>query len=250
MFSKIIDRYKNFKKNSLEKRINSYQQLIRKNNVHKVERKAAIDFFCDFPQHPDKCTQALLKRFDFSDDNSIIDSREKQACLEGIISKGDQAIEVLKEHILNSFYIAWPFKALSALEDSIKVIEILNQALSPDGDQFDQKNTEKNYDILCHLLDFDQKFDFLKVSKFLNHHDEKLRLCAVEILVKHDDHPYEKRLENFIYDQSTENRRIHHVVINAYIENNWKLKDKDRYKNTRINGYDITEDGTIVKQTA
>ena len=245
MIFKLFKRYKKYLENKHKSRLEHYEKLITKDNLNKLERKSAIAFFSDYAEDAQFAVGALLKRFDFSDDNSIVDTKEKEASLAGIIAKKQDAVPVLKEHIKQTDYISWPLKALNELIEKQEVCAVLNEALEKSIKEFDHKKVEKNYDILCHLLDYDHQYDLSKVSKFLSHHDEKLRLAAAEIICKYKNNDFVGLLENFVYDTSAENRRINQVVVSAYLEHGWGLKDKDRYKVTKLSGYEILSNGTI-----
>ena len=259
MFHKLRQRYQAFSQRRLESRIASHSGLIRKLNVHKMERKAAIDFFCELKDRPEDAVANLLKRFDFSDDNSIVDTKEKEKALAGIIALGTPAVPLLMDHLSHTERIGWPLKALIALTDKPAIAQKLLALLDLSDIEFDHIKVEKNYDLLCHLADFEfpgDADDVAKVAKLLGAKDERVRLAATELMTEriipaaHDEgRPplYLGYVEPFVYDTSPENTRLTITVLEAYEKHRWPLKDKDRYTRHTLDGYHITADGLIMR---
>lgn len=245
----LITRWRSYRARSQENRLDSYENLIRKVNVHKQERRAAIDFFCHHPDTP-RALGALLKRFNFSDDNSIVDGKEKEAALKGIISRGEKAIPIIQKHLLKSEHIAWPLKALLALSDEATVVKTLSDGLDYGKVDFEPHKVEKNYDILCHLRDYSAPVDLAKMAHFLSATDERVRYAAVELITEKGSAEFLPQLEPFIYDTADENRRLRSTVVNAYIEHQWKLKDKAQYSQLNLPGYHINSKGAITRKSS
>ena len=263
MLKKLLQKYQAYVKSRRESRIESYSQLIRKLNVHKIERKGSLEFFCQLTEEPEIATRNLLKRFDFSDDNSIVDTKEKELALAGIIGFGEVVVPVLCEYLREGQRIAWPLKALRSLTDSSRVSQELFATLDSEEMAFDIHKVEKSYDILCHLADYEfagEDKEVQKVAHFLRAKDERVRLAAAELftlqLIKNDCVEmkgskkvprYLGYIEPFVYDESAENTRIRSTVLEAYVHNQWLLRDKDRYNRLSLSGYQIGEEGRIIQ---
>lgn len=259
MFRKLKQRYAQYHRQRLAARITANAALIRKLNVHKIERAAAIDFFCNLPDHPEDCVTHLLKRFSFADDNSIVDTKEKEQALAGIIERGEAAVPILRHYLTTADRIGWPLKALLATTNEPAVAQLLLELLDLSEHDFDLTTVEKNYDLLCHLTDYTfsgTAEDVAKISRLIHAKDERVRLAATELMTERvipsstsdaspTTSPYLKYIEPLVYDETPENSRLRTTVIHAYTEHGWALKDKDRYARYRINGYRIHKDGTI-----
>lgn len=259
MFSKLKQRYAQYRRQRLEARIAANAALIRKLNVHKMERAAAIDFFCHLAGHPEDCVTHLLKRFSFADDNSIVDTKEKEQALAGIIAQGEAAIPILRNYLTTADRIGWPLKALLATTNEQEVAQLLLELLDLSEQDFDLNTVEKNYDLLCHLTDYTfsgTAEDVAKIGKLIHAKDERVRLAATELMTERvipssasstdtTKSPYLKYIEPLVYDETPENSRLRITVVHAYTEHGWALKDKDRYSRYRIDGYRIHKDGTI-----
>lgn len=241
----LLARWKRWREQSNQNRLTSYENLIRRELVNKQERKSAIHFFCDH-EDVEVSVKALLKRFTFSDDNSIVDTTEKEKALDGIISKKDAAIPWIIAHLYESHYIAWPLKALHALTDENTVVQTLEKCLDLEDTTFSQSKIEKNYDVLCHLLDYSHLPDVKSVTHFVSSHDERLRFTAVELLAKFPNPPL-SALEQFLYDESPDNTRVRALTFELYSAHGWKIKDIDRCKNIEMSDYHVTSQGTITQ---
>lgn len=247
LFARWLSKWRSYQKRKLHDRLTAYEKLIRKINVHKQERRSAIDFFCHYDDDTDRSLKALLKRFDFSDENSIVDGKEKEAALAGIIRRGPAALPIIQEYLQTKEHIAWPLKALLALSDEQTVVRALEDCLDLGPVDFEQNKVEKNYDILCHLMDYDTPCNEEKILHFLQARDERVRFAAAELLARQGSASVLPHFEPFIYDESAENRRIRATVLEAYLKRSWKLTDKQRFSKLDIPGYHINSKGGITR---
>ena len=244
-----LEKWRTYQQKKHQGRLESYEKLIRKVNVHKQERRAAIQFFGNFDDDIEFSLRALLKRFDFSDDNSIIDGKEKEAALRGITSKGEAAIPIIKEYLKTKDHIAWPLKALLKLSDEKTVVQSLEESLDFSQVDFEQHKVEKNYDILCHLMDYDTPCDLEKIAHFLEAKDERVRYAATELLTDRGDEKVLPKLEPFVYDESAENRRLRTTILDAYVDRSWRLKDKLQFSKLELDGFHINSKGGVSRVT-
>src|SRR5690606_16271037 len=155
---------------------------IRNPKAIKETRWEGIDFF---KHHPDPAVAVppLLSRFEYSLEHGINDTREKEACMEGIIRFGEPALPFVSEHLKKTTRIAWPIKILKALGKESQVIDILKESLNFGDIAFDQAQVDKNYDILCYLAEY-QLGDFVdRLTHFLKDPDERVRYATCELLI-------------------------------------------------------------------
>ncbi|MCY4443682.1 MAG: hypothetical protein OXC44_02645 [Proteobacteria bacterium] len=246
LFERWLERWRRHREKGYEKRVNAYAKVIRKDNVHKQERKAAIDFFCML-EDSSIAVLHLLKRFDFSDENSIVDSKEKEAALAGIISHGQDAIPIIKDYLHKTERIAWPLKALLKLAGEEEVVSALDACLDLGKVDFDQSKVEKNFDVLCHFLDYEHIPNLANIAHFIDDRDERIRYAAVEIVTEKGGKEYLSKLEPYIFDELAENTRIRNVVLEAYVRHKWLIKDLDRISSLKIPGYSLSSKGLVTK---
>jgi HEAT repeat protein len=231
----LFDKFKDYRKKGDEKRIQKSLAVIKNSKAIKEDRTAAIAYLTDLGD-PHAAVPVLLQRFEYSLEHGINDTREKEACLEGIVDYGQDAIPHVREHLLTTSRIAWPIKVLKAFKDDEQVIEILKSALNFEDVRFDQAKVDKNYDILCYLVDYQLPGFVDKVAHFLNDPDERVRFACAELLIEQNDPSVPGYLERFIDDRSSENTRIRQSVIIAFLKHGWKLKDPGRFPEGLIEG--------------
>lgn len=218
-----------------EKRTAKALATIKNAKAMKEDRGLAIEYFKDYGDAT-VAIPALLQRFEYSLEHGINDTREKESCMEGIIAYGQDALPLVREHLLTTSRIAWPIKVLKTLGDESQVIAILKSALNTGDIAFDQAKVDKNYDILCYLVEYQLPGFAPQLAHFLQDHDERVRFAAAEVLIEQQDPEVPALLEHFISDKTSENIRIRQSVINAFLEKGWKLKDPGKYPSGQIEG--------------
>jgi hypothetical protein len=198
---------------------------------------AAIEFLAHDVKDPAKAVPALLMRFEYSLEHGINDTREKDVCMEGIVKHGDAALSFVMEHLKGTSRIAWPIKLLKALGGSEqRVIECLLSVLNYSDVSFDQAQTDKNYDILCHLADYKSAGLADRIQHFLKDPDERVRYAAAEVLMEQDTGESLGFIEPLLSDQNPDNSRIRQTVIRKYLELGWPVKKPEVFPNRQVIG--------------
>jgi hypothetical protein len=219
----LLKKWREYRAGRKEKAIARNLKYIQNPKAIREDRSAAIDYFCGIADAT-IAVPALLQRFEYSLDHGINDSREKEACLEGIIAHGTPVLPLTIAHLKQTFRIAWPIKVLIKVGKEEEVIEALNSCLDYSDIAFDQPKIDKNYDILCFLADYKIPGSADKIMHFMSYHDERVRYAAVEVLVAQSDASIPDLLEHYLNDTSAENTRIHQCVVNAFVRNKWHIR--------------------------
>jgi hypothetical protein len=222
-----------FSRKNDDKRIASALAKVKNPKAIREDRVAAIDYFADFGD-PKVGVPSLLARFEYSLEHGINDTREKDACMEGILGYGAEAMPLVQEHLMTTNRIAWPIKVLKKLGTEDQVVEVLKSALDFGDVRFDQARVDKNYDILCYLIDYKVPGFADKIEHFLNDPDERVRFAATEFLIEQDDPRVPGMLERFIGDESSENTRLRKSVVEAFLKNGWTLKEPGKFPNGQV----------------
>ena len=222
----LIEKYKQFKKNRLERAVAKNLKTIQNPKAIREDRAAAIDFFKEL-EDANVAVPSLLKRFDFSLEHGINDTREKESAMEGVLSFKEKALPFVQEHLIRTTRIAWPIKILEALASSETTVSALEACLDYGDVSFDQVRIDKNYDILCYLRDHDLHDKGKKLLHFAKDADERVRFASVEAILKQQDPAVIKELEYCLVDDSSENTRIRQSLIDAYLEHKWTIQNKD-----------------------
>lgn len=227
------------------RQVESAGALIRRKIAIKEERMGAIESMAHLG-NAEIAIPHLLARFDYSLEHGIQDEREKNRTMEGILGYGDEAVAIVRKHLVEKFRIAWPIKILSKLKDQDFIIAALKECLDFENTSFNLNALEKNYDVLCYLRDYHLPGYAEKLSHFLKDPDERIRFAAVEALAEQDDEGIHKMLEPFLSDETSDNRRIREVVVNTFIDKNWSVKDTDLFMDGYVlPGVRIQKDGKI-----
>jgi hypothetical protein len=241
----LFDRFKDYRKQRDERKISKSLAVIKNPKAIKEDRQAAIEYFKGLDD-PHVAVPALLQRFEYSLEHGINDTREKESCMDGIIAYGEPALPHVREHLLTTNRIAWPIKTLKALGKEDQVIEILKSALEFADVRFDQAKVDKNYDILCYMIDYKLPDFAGQLLHFVADPDERVRFAATEVLIEQDDPAVPGALERFIGDESPDNTRIRRSVIEAFLKHGWKLKEPERFPNGNIVGpLFVSKDGRL-----
>ena len=235
--------------NRKEKRNERALKTIRNSKAMKEDRWAAIEYFKDL-EDVASAVPALLQRFEYSLEHGIIDTREKELAMEGIKKHNKASVPFILEHLKSTNRIAWPIKALNATGDQAEVITCLKAALNFGDNSFDRDIVDKNYDVLCYLRDYQLQEFSHEIAHFLRDADERVRFAAVEVLIEQDDKKIPEFLEEFLHDQSSENRRIRRVVIDAFAEKKWPVQKPEAFSTSELEpGTILTKQKTIQKTT-
>jgi hypothetical protein len=212
-------------------------EMIKNAKAIRDDRVAAIDFVVDNVTDPEKAIPALLMRFEYSLEHGINDTREKDACMEGIVAFKDKALPFVLTHLKTTTRIAWPIKILKALGNSEDhVVECLLSVLNYEEVSFDQAQTDKNYDILCHLADFKKDGLSKKVAHFQKDPDERVRYATAEVMMEQDIEESRFFLEPILSDTNPDNSRIRQTVIRKYMEQGWEVKKVDVFPGRQVIG--------------
>lgn len=228
----LFEKFRNFRQKRQEKAIEKNASLVANPKVSREERVAAIEYLVA-QSDTAKVVPALLKRFEFSLEHGINDTREKEAVMEGLAAFGATIAPLIVEHLRSTSRIAWPIKTLKKITSAEQVRDALVSCLDFGDVSFDQHKVDKNYDILCYLHEYQLPTPAIKsLFAFLSNLDERVRFAATEVLVEQENNADEiaQRLEPFLLDHTPENSRIHQAVVQAFVKRKWHITDRQNFK--------------------
>ena len=223
IFDGVLAWYRQKQENRLHNAIARNAKVVRNPKANRDDRKEALNFFLKL-EDVSAVAPVLLDRFDYSLEHGINDTREKETAMQGLLKFGDELLPWVEEKLRVSGKIAWPIKVLAEITTEEKRAGILESCLAFDDVALEQAKVEKNYDVLCYLADY-PTVNLEKVAPFLKNPDERIRFIAATILVERGQPEFLKPLEVFIEDDSSENRRIHKLVVDAFVEKSWKVEN-------------------------
>ena len=180
---------------------------------------------------PQFAVPALLARFDYNLDNGILDTREKEQAMKSLMRYDKEAVlAIAREHLRRTDHIAWTAKILLQLGGEQEVARALLACLDFSDVACDRAKVDKNYDVLCHLHDFDVSDLSRDIVHFLDDNDERVRFSTAEILIEQKADYAAEVLEKFISDDSAENTRLRPSVLAAFIANGWVIKNRHAFR--------------------
>ncbi len=229
----LFNKFKEYRKGRDDKKIAKGLSVIKNAKAIKEDRGAWIEYFRTLGD-PEVAVPALLQRFEYSLEHGINDTREKESCMAGVVGYGAVALPHVREHLLTTNRIAWPIKILKALGEDKQVTDILLSALATGDVSFDQAKVDKNYDILCYLVEYKLPGQAARLAHFLADPDERVRFACVELLIEQDDGDVSGMLERFLGDTSSENTRVRQSVIAAFLKHGWQVKERDKFPNGQV----------------
>jgi HEAT repeat protein len=232
----LIQKIKDYFANRTARKIEKSAAMVRNAKAIKEDRWAALDYLAKECDDASRVVPALLARFEYSLEHGINDTREKDIAFEGIIRFGDQATPIVVEHLKSTMRIAWPIKILKKLCNEDYTIDCLISALNSDDTSFDQTQTDKNYDILCHLADYKRPGLSKKIEPFITAPDERVRYAAAEVLMEQTPDEVHSHLEQLLADSTPDNSRIRQTVIRKYLENGWTVRNRTLFPNNQVIG--------------
>ena len=243
----LIEKYKQFKKRRHEKAIANNLKTLQNPKALKEERVAAIEFFKHI-EDAETSINSLLKRFNYSLEHGINDTREKESAMEGILAFETNGLQFIQEHLKISTKIAWPIKILKSIASEEQIVSTLQECLNFADVEFDQNQIDKNYDILCYLRDYQIEGKLCEsLFHFLEAHDERLRFAVVEVLLEQSHDFIPAKLEKFLLDESPENSRIRQSVIKGFVDHKWTLPSKNNFKvGPFLPGYSINKSYNLI----
>ncbi|MFK7871865.1 MAG: hypothetical protein AB8C84_01660 [Oligoflexales bacterium] len=222
-FSGLMEWYRKGQTERLQRAVVKSAKVVRNSKANRDDRKDALAFFVQL-EDVALAAPVLLDRFEYSLEHGINDTREKESAMEGLVKYKDAVLPYVEKKLLATEKIAWPIKVLMELTDEEKRVEILQNCLSLDDVALEQAKVDKNYDVLCYLADY-TCVDLKKIVPFLKDPDERVRFAAAAVVIDNSGASGPEFLENFLVDESSENRRIHRLVVEAFVDKGWPVKE-------------------------
>jgi len=134
-----------------------------------------------------QAASALLKRFDWVLDPSITDQEEKESCMRGIVSVGEDALEPIRDYCEKAESLTWPLKVLRAIvKDEKQAAHELLGIL----EQFDTeyvRNAEPKVQLIQALEGYPTEAVRQAVEPFLGDMSEPVRFTSATTLFAIND---------------------------------------------------------------
>lgn len=162
-----------------ERDVLRFERTVSNKLSQNIDRQEAIDALAKMGTRASAA--ALLKRFDWLMDPTILDSEEKEAALAGVVRSGEEAIEPIRAYCRKSESLLWALKALSKIVPPERLADELLALL----DQFDTeyiRNPEPKIQLITELSHHATEDVRVAVEPFLNDASEPVRFAAATTL--------------------------------------------------------------------
>lgn len=243
----IFDIFKGNKKNTSSafssKEVARYADAISK-RAQNYDRQEAVEALSKMKNV--EAASALLKRFTFTIEPSIIDEEEKDTAYRGIVSIGKEALPALREFCRKAESIRWPLRIMNEiLEDEEFVTEILAmlEALDTEYD----RNPDPKIQLISSLETIRDPRISVGIQRFLHDVNEPTRFHTVSILLAQEDSTFVSALvEAFLKEEAV---RTQNRILEGISSRMWPIPEdmRERIVSRLSYPWSINEDGVLEK---
>lgn len=164
---------------------------------------------------------ALLKRFDWVLDPSITDQEEKESCMRGIVSVGEDALEPIREYCEKAESLTWPLKVLrSIVKDDVQAANELLGILARFDTEY-VRNAEPKVQLVQALEAYPTEKVRAAVEPFLGDMSEPVRFTAVTTLFAVNNEASVPALLEALSNE--ESRRVQNRIAQGLAERGWAV---------------------------
>ena len=228
---KVVARYE-------KKLMNKYHQTL--------ERKRIVRLLADIGT--EEAITAMLGRFTYVTDGSIVDEDEKTLTYEVLLGLGDRALSALTEFVSTQVAIYWPLKALTELAGEDYAVDVLLKAIDSIHDRF-EKSAERLNNLVSSLRDFQSPKVLAKLIELSHDDSEEIRFLAVDGLSTFDEHQeaVDAIVERLIDEEET--TRVKTFIMDLLMERKWKVKKYKKDLTGKIpDTYFVDDTGVIQRR--
>lgn len=204
-----------------DREVARFQRVVGNKLSQNIDRQEAIDALSKMGTRASAA--ALLKRFDWLMDPTILDSEEKEAALAGIVRAGEEAIEPIRVYCRKSESLLWALKALAKIVPTERLADELLALL----DQFDTeyiRNPEPKIQLITELSHHSTEEVRVAVEPFLNDASEPVRFAAATNLF--DLNLPESAASLVAALETEESLRIKNRIAQGLLDRKWPVPEE------------------------
>ena len=223
-----------------------HQKKLMNKYVQTMERKRTIALLAEIGSQ--EAITALLGRFTYVTDGSIVDEDEKELVYEVIRSMGNMAVPALRSFVLGELSIYWPLKALTEIAGEEEAVKTLLEALDGIQDRFDRSMERMNNIVSC-FRDYHHPDVLRKLIELATDESEEIRFLAIDGLTTFDEYieAVDTIIERLVDDAET--NRVKTYIMDTLIERRWPIK---KYKKQLLgklpDNYFVDDTGIIQRR--
>lgn len=216
------------------------------NKYHQTqERKRVIKLLADIGS--DEAITAILGRFTFVTEGSIVDEDEKDLAYSVIMGFGERAKGPLTQFVLEEVAIYWPLQALVEIAGEDEAIKAVFAALDSIHDRF-ERSMDRMQNLTSSLRDYHRPDVMEKLIHLSKDESEEIRFLAVDGLAEFDSNQsaVDAMLERLLDDEETV--RVKKYVLDKVIERRWNVKKFKKDLTEKIPAEYFIDDTGIVQR--
>lgn len=212
----------------VDKTVARLQKKLMNKYVQTMERKRILRVLADMGSLD--AIRAILGRFTYVTDGSIIDEDEKELTYEIIRSMGHKAVPALEAFIREEVAIYWALKIYTEAMGEEKSVDLLLECIGKINDRFD-RSMGRLTNLVSALRDFHDERVLHELVRLSRDESEEIRFLATDGLSTFDDHPdaIEAILERLVDDEET--KRLKTYIMDLLLERRWNVK---RFKKSLV----------------
>jgi HEAT repeat protein len=206
---------------SSDKDVARFERIVGSKLSQNIDRQEAIDSLAKMGTRASAA--ALLKRFDWLMDPTILDSEEKETALAGVVRSGEEAIEPIRIYCRKAESLLWALKALAKIVPPERLADELLALL----DQFDTeyvRNPEPKIQLITELSHHATDEVRVAVEPFLNDASEPVRFAAATTLF--DLSLEESRTSLVAALETEESLRIKNRICQGLVDRKWAIPEE------------------------
>jgi HEAT repeat protein len=203
-----------------EREVQRFERIVASKLSQNIDRQEAIEALSKMGTRAS--TAALLKRFDWVMDPTILDSEEKDAALAGVVRAGEEAIEPIRAYCRKSESLLWAIRGLGKIVPAERLAEELLALL----DQFDTeyiRNPEPKIQLITELSHHPTEDVRIAVEPFLNDASEPVRFAAATTLFALNLSESAQSLVAAL--ETEESLRIKNRIAQGLLDRRWPVPD-------------------------
>ncbi len=229
----------------VDKGVVRLQKKLMNKYVQTMERKRIIGVLADM-QSLD-ATRALLGRFTYVTDGSIVDEDEKELVYEIIRSKGSAAVPAMESFIREEVAIYWALKAYTEQVGEDQAVFLILECIDGIQDRFD-RSMERLSNLVSALRDYRHPEVLKKLLVLVSDEDEEIRFLAVDGLSMFDEHPeaVDAILQRLLDENET--TRLKTFIMDMLLERQWNVKRYRKALSERIPETYFVDDTGVVQR--
>ena len=193
-----------------------------------------------------EAVDALLDRFTYRTDSSIVDEDEKLSVCDGLVELGDLARDPVERFVLKRPNVFYPLKVYQAVAGEQAALDLLLRALASVEDGYGEEERRKA-ELVNILREHKDPKAYEALSQALMDNNDDVRVMAVEGLVGYGPDKALTPLVERILDPE-ESARIRTVILEVLADTGWSLKKHRAALTGNLPpGYDLSPDGAILR---